>query len=82
MANAKSFLCMSSGVMLASIAAFHAAADTIPFWGDDVPATNRVCASSLTASIVGGFESRICSTAEFSLEKFSSNRFGTVLTVR
>ena len=82
MANAKGFLCMSSGVMLASITAFRAVAEDIPFWGDDVPATNRVCASSLTASIVCGFESRICSTAEFSLEKFSSNRFGTVLTVR
>jgi hypothetical protein len=82
MANAKSFLCVAFGTVLTSIAAFHAAADTIPFWGDDVPATNRVCASSLTASIVGGFESRIGSSAEFSLQKFSSNRFGTVLTVR
>ena len=69
-------------MILASIAAFHAAADTIPFWGDDVPATNRVCASSLTVSIAGGFESRICSTAEISLQKFSSNRIGTVLTLR
>ena len=82
MANAKSFLCVAFGAVLTSIAAFRAAADDIPFWGDDVPATNRVCASSLTASIVGGFESRICTSAEFSLQKFSSNRFGTVLTVR
>jgi hypothetical protein len=33
-------------------------------------------------SIAGGFESRICSTAEISLQKFSSNRIGTVLTLR
>lgn len=82
MANAKGFLYAASGMMLASIAAFRVAAEDIPFWGDGVPATNRVCASSLTASISDCFESRTCSSAEFALQKFSSNRFGTVLTVR
>ena len=82
MANAKRFLCVAFSMILAPIATFHAVADTIPFWGDDVPATNRVGASSLTVSIAGGFESRICSTAEISLQKFSSNRIGTVLTLR
>ena len=82
MSRAVSFLCVMSGIALMSVAALPAAAETIAFWGDEQPATNRVCASSQTAAVSPVFESRLCSNAEASLQNFSSNKFGTVLTVR
>ena len=57
-------------------------ADTIPFWGDAEPQTNRTCASGQTASLSGGFESRVCSSADFALQDFDSTPRGGILIVR
>jgi hypothetical protein len=82
MSHATCFLSGISVIALMYAAAFPVAADEIAFWGCEASATNRVCASSRTVAISPFFESRLCSTAEVPLQKFSSNKFGTVLTVR
>ena len=67
---------------VAAAAATTASADTIPFWGDAEPQTNRTCASGQTASLSGGFESRVCSSADFALQDFDSTQRGGILIFR
>ena len=68
---------------IAALAAFPVAlADTIPFWGDANPATNRTSASSQTVTLTSGFESRLCAEAGFSLATFDSRPRGTIFIVR
>ena len=67
----------------AAVAALSAAvADTIPFWGDETPATNRTAAADVSASPVGGFESRPYVESDFAVPYFSSEKVGMVILVR
>lgn len=68
--------------MFAFALAAYARADTIPFWGDDVPATNRTSASSQTVALASGFESRLCTEADFSLATFNSRPVGAIFMIR
>jgi hypothetical protein len=62
--------------------ALASAADTIPFWGDASPATNRTSAASASAAPVGGFESRVCVKGSGAVVPFSSERLGMYIIVR
>ena len=64
------------------LAAFAAGADNLPFWGDAEPATNRTSASSQTAALTAGFESRLCTGGEFSLAVFDSRSVGATFIIR
>lgn len=68
--------------LAASAALPVALADTIPFWGDANPATNRTSASSQTVTLTSGFESRLCAEADFSLVTFDSRPRGATLIIR
>ena len=70
---------MMGGVALVALSA---GADTIPFWGDANPATNRTSASSHTVALASGFESRLCTEADFSLATFDSRAKGATLIIR
>ena len=66
----------------AALSALSAGADTIPFWGDANPATNRTSVSSQTVALTPGFESRLCTEADFSLATFDSRPKGATLIIR
>lgn len=57
-------------------------ADELPFWGDANPATNRTSASSQTVVLASGFESRLCTEADFSLATFDSRPKGATFIIR
>lgn len=63
-------------------AAFVAGAVDLPFWGDAEPATNRTSASSQTAALTAGFESKLCTGGEFSLAVFDSRSVGATFIIR
>ena len=65
-----------------AIAVLTADAETIPFWGDADPATNRTSAASQTVMLASGFESRLCAEADFSLATFDSRPKGATLIIR
>ena len=71
-------------IMLGGVAlvALSAGADTIPFWGDANPATNRTSASSQTVALASGFESQLCAEADFSLATFDSRSKGATFIIR
>ena len=66
----------------AVMAMLPASADTIPFWGDAEPATNRTSASSQTIALAPEFESRLCTEADSSLATFDSRPKGATLIIR
>lgn len=70
-------LCIVTILSAASVAA----AD-IPFWGDETPPTNRVCASSASVAPTAGFDSRLASTGRTGLEFFDSFKVGFLLFLR
>ena len=65
-----------------AIAVLTADAETIPFWGDANPATNRTSASSQTVALAPGFESRLCAEADSALARFSSMSMGALFMIR
>ena len=65
-----------------ALAALSAGADTLPFWGDANPVTNRTSASSQTVALTPGFESRLCDEADFSLATFDSRSKGATFIIR
>ena len=71
-------------IMMGGVAliALSAGADTIPFWGDANPATNRTSASSQTVALTPGFESRLCAEADFTLATFDSRSKGATFIIR
>ena len=75
-------MALAAFLLVAAAVATTAFADTIPFWGDAEPQTNRTCASGQTASLSYGFESRVCSSADFALQDFDSTPRGVILIVR
>ena len=77
MAIAAGLLLSAAGMVLLPVRA-----DTIPFWGDDVPATNRTSASSQTVALASGFESRLCTEADSSLATFNSRPVGAIFMIR
>ena len=64
------------------LAAFAAGAVELPFCGDAEPATNRTSASSQTAALAAGFESRLCTGDEFALAVFDSRSVGATFIIR
>ena len=66
----------------AALSALSAGADTIPFWGDANPATNRTSASSQTVALASGFESRLCTEDDSSLATFDSRPVGVIFMIR
>ena len=71
-------------IMLGSVAlvALSAGADTLPFWGDANPATNRTSAASQTVTLTSRFESRLCAEADFTLATFDSRSKGATFIIR
>ena len=80
----KTKIAIAAGLLLsaAGMALLPVRADTIPFWGDADPATNRTSASSQTATLASEFESRLCAEADFSLATFDSRPKGATLIIR
>ena len=80
----KTKMAIAAGLLLsaAGMAMLPAGADTIPFWGDADPATNRTSASSQTATLASEFESRLCTEADFSLATFNSRPVGAIFMIR
>ena len=64
-------------------AAYVAAADTLPFWGDLEPATNRVAAASAVSSPSRPFESRRYTVQKKAGAVFTSKkRIGARIIIR
>jgi hypothetical protein len=64
-------------------AAYAAAADTLPFWGDLEPATNRVAAASAVSSPSRPFESRQYAVQKKAVAVFTSKkRIGARIIIR
>ena len=80
----KKKMAIVAGLLLsaAGMAMLPVRADTIPFWGDDEPATNRTSASSQTLALASEFESRPYTEADFSLATFDSRPKGATLIIR
>jgi len=57
-------------------------ADDIPFWGDETPATNRVCAAVASNTTAADFDSRLYAYVEFLLNDFSTMPLGMFLLIK
>jgi hypothetical protein len=77
MTTKHAFSCALSLVLAAT-----ALAETLPFWGDVLPATNRTCASTATVALSPAFNSRGAFTARAALAEFTSNRLGLLMILR
>ena len=68
-------------LFLVALAATHLVAlsvlaEDIPFWGDEVPATNRVCAAVASNTTASDFDSRLSAYVEFLLDNFTTTPTG------
>ena len=73
------FLAVLAAVRLAVPAAL---ADDIPFWGDETPATNRVCAAVASNTTASDFDSRLAAYVEFLLDNFTTTPTGLLFIFR
>lgn len=65
-----------------AVAASASAQESMPFWGDETPATNRVSASVQTVALGDGFSSLLYGEISASLPRFSSKKRVFHLIVR
>ena len=75
-----SFRALTCAAAAAALSA--AVADTIPFWGDETPATNRTAAAVVTSTTSESFDSRHYSYQDFYLDSFTSMPTGLILLIR
>ena len=57
-------------------------AEDIPFWGDESPATNRVCAAVASNATAEDFDSRLYAYVEALLNDFSTMPLGMCLLIK